>query len=115
MPEPLETREGWTEERIMSLNREQVLDLWGNAPAVEMAELCGEYKGLVPNSGDKERQKATAAVMYNDAFLGHWLGKAYCPLSHSRGDGYNRYRQADGTIRRFMRFATEMGVSRVDG
>lgn len=111
----LKTEAEWTEERIMSLNRDGVIEMWRESPAVEMAELCGEYKGLVPNAGDVERQKSTASVMYNDAFLGHWLGKSYYPLSHKRGDGYNRYRQADGTIRRFMRFATEMGTSRVDG
>ena len=112
----LKGEEEWTEEKIMSLTREEVLDLWGQAPAVEMAELCGEYKGLIPNAGDEERQKATAKVMYNEnSVTGYWLGKAYSPLSHTKGDGYNRYRRADGTIHRFMRFGTEMGTSLIDG
>jgi len=110
----LKTEEAWTEEKIMALTREEVLELWGQAPAVEMAELCGEYNGLIPNAGDEERQKATAKVMYEGP-LGYWLGKAYSPLSHTKGDGYNRYRQKDGTIHRFMRFATEMGTSLIDG
>jgi len=110
------TGEDWTEERIMTLNRGEILRMWGEAPAVEMAELCGEYRGLIPNAGDVEQQKIAARIMYNlDSPQGYWLGKAYCPLSHTRGDGYNRYRRPDGSIHRFMRFSTEMGTSLIDG
>lgn len=112
----LQTEETWTEEKVMALAREEVLDLWGECPAVEMAELYGEYKGLIPNAGDEERQKATAKTMYNeDGPLGYWLGKAYTPLSHSKGDGYNRWRRPGDKVDRYMRFATEMGTSLIDG
>ncbi len=110
----LKTEDKWTEEKIMALTREEVLELWGACPAAEMAELCGEYKGLIPNAGDEARQKATAKIMYEGP-LGYWLGKAFSPLSHSKGDGYNRYRRPDGTIHRYMRFGTEMGTSLIDG
>jgi|TARA_Y100000310_G_scaffold279711_2_gene298998 hypothetical protein len=110
----VEGNEEWSERKILALTSEEVLKMWGECPAVEMAELCGEYKGLVPNAGDEKAQRRTAAVMY-DSPLGYWLGKSFCPLSHSRGDGYNRYRQPDGTVNRFMRFATEMGTSLIDG
>lgn len=54
--------------------------------------------------------------MYNEnSATGYWLGKAFSPLSHSKGDGYNRYRRPDGTVHRFMRFATEIGTSLIDG
>lgn len=112
----LKTEEGWTEEKIMALTRDEVIEMWKQAPAVEMAELCGEYKGLIPNAGNEEAQKATAKVMYNeDSVTGYWLGKAFSPLSHTKGDGYNRYRLPDGTIHRFMRFGTEMADSHIDG
>ena len=110
----LKTEEEWTEEKIMALTKDEVLELWGKAPAVEMAELCGEYKGLIPNAGNPEAQKGTAAVMFSGP-QGYWLGKAFYPLSHTKGNGYNRYRQPDGTINRFMRFGTEMGTSLIDG
>jgi hypothetical protein len=110
----LKAKVEWSKEEVLALTREDVLKLWGECPAVEMAELCGEYTGLVPNAGDEKAQKRTAAVMY-DSSLGYWLGKAFCPLSHTRGDGYNSYRQPDGTVNRFMRFATEMGTSLIDG
>jgi len=54
--------------------------------------------------------------MYNEeSATGYWLGKAYSPLSHTKGDGYNRYRRPGGKIERYMRFATEMGTSLIDG
>lgn len=112
----LRTEETWTEEKVLALTRDEVLELWGECPAVDMAELYGEYKGLVPNAGNEEAQKATAKVMYNeDGPLGYWLGKAYTPLSHSKGDGYNCWRRSGGKVDRYMRFATEMGTSLIDG
>ena len=112
----LKTEESWTEEKVLSLTRDEVLELWGECPVVEMAELYGEYKGLIPNAGDEEAQKASANHMYNeDGPLGYWLGKAYTPLSHSKGDGYNCWRRPGDKVDRYMRFSTEMGTSLIDG
>lgn len=106
----------WTEEKIMALSREEVFKLWSECPAVDMAELDGEYKGLVPNAGNEAVKKATDDVMFNvDGPLGYWHGKAYKPLSKTTGDGYNRWGRPDGTIERYMRFATKMGTSLIDG
>lgn len=106
----------WTEEKLMELNREEVVALWGECPAVEMAELAGEYDGLIPNAGDEERQKRTAEVMYNETGKnGYWLGKAYFPLSKTKGDGYNRWRRPGDKVERRLRFGTEMGTSLIDG
>ena len=106
----------WTRESVMELTRDEVIALWHEAPAAEMAELVGEFEGLIPNAGDEERQKRTAEVMYNEnGPLGYWLGKAYFPLSHSKGDGYNRWRRPGGTVERNLRFSTEMGTSVIDG
>lgn len=116
MAEQQLTAQEWTEEAVLALTRDEVLDRWGQSPAVEMAELNGEYKGLIPNAGDEEAQKRTAEVMYNeDGPLGYWLGKAYTPLSHSKGDGYNCWRRPGGKVDRYMRFGTEMGTSLIDG
>ncbi len=114
--EQLTKEEIWTEEKVMALTRAEVLELWGKCPAMEMAELNGEYKGLIPNAGNEEAQKATAKTMYNeDGPMGYWLGKAYMPLSHTKGDGYNCWRRPGGTVDRYMRFSTETGTSLVDG
>ena len=108
--------EEWTAEKVIELTRDEILELWGECPAVDMAELNGEYTGLIPNAGNEEAQKRTAAVMYNEEGpLGYWLGKAYTPLSKTKGDGYNMWRRPGGKVERYMRFATEMGTSLIDG
>ena len=108
--------EKWTAEKVMALTRNEVLELWGQCPVVDMAELDGEYTGLIPNTGDKEAQKRTAEVMFNEAGpRGYWLGKAYKPLSTTKGDGYNHWRRPGDKVERYMRFATEMGTSLIDG
>lgn len=112
----VKTEGEWTEGKILALTREEVLEMWGQAPAVEMSELCGEYKGLIPNAGNHDGTNLNIQNMFNEKGpLGYWLGKAFSPLSHTKGDGYNRYRRLDGTIHRFMRFGTEMGNSLIDG
>ena len=106
----------WTRENIMELNREEVFDLWKQCPAANMTEMVGEFDGLIPNTGDKERQERTAELMYDEnSRTGYWLGKAFWPLSKTRGDGYNRYRRPGGKIEYYMRFATERGTSLIDG
>jgi hypothetical protein len=106
----------WTRENIMELTREEVFELWKQCPAAQMTELVGEFDGLIPNAGDEERQRGTAEVMYNEnSRTGYWLGKAFWPLSKTKGDGYNRYRHAGGRIEYYMRFGTEMGTSLIDG
>lgn len=106
----------WTRENIMELTKEEVFELWKQCPAAQVTELIGEFDGLIPNAGDEEAQKRTAATMYDEnSRSGYWLGKAFWPLSKTKGDGYNRYRHAGGRIEYYMRFATEMGTSLIDG
>ena len=108
--------ENWTEDKVIALTRDEVLDLWGQCPAVDMAELDGEYTGLIPNADDKEAQERTAEHMFNETGpRGYWLGKAYKPLSATTGDGYNHWRRPGGKVERYMRFSTEMGTSLIDG
>lgn len=108
--------EVWTRERVLGLSREELIALWSAAPAVDMAELNGEYEGLVPNAGDPEAEARVAEVMYNEnSAIGYWLGKAYTPLTETTGDGYNRWRRPGDKVERNIRFGTEMGPSLIDG
>ncbi|MCY3733724.1 MAG: hypothetical protein OXG42_05540 [Chloroflexi bacterium] len=76
--------EVWTRERVLELSREELIALWSDAPAADMAEMNGEYEGLVPNAGDPEAEARTAEVMYNEqSAIGYWLGKAYTPLTET--------------------------------
>lgn len=111
-----ERSEVWTRERVLGLSRDELLALWSEAPAAEMAEMDGEFEGLVPNAGDPESEARINEKMFNEhSTIGYWLGKAYTPLTATTGDGYNRWRRPGGKIERHIRFATEMGASLIDG
>lgn len=113
---PLSPNDNWDLVKILSLNREQVMELWSQAPAAPMSELNGHYMGLVPNDGDAEKQLSIADFMYNEASpRGYWLGKAYKATSATEGIGYNRWRLPGGKIVRNGRFSTRMGTSLIDG
>jgi len=106
----------WTLGRVLALSRDEIIALWGAAPAAEMAELDGHYMGLVPNAGDPERRASTDDFMYNeDSERGYWLGKAYMPTDATSGEGYNRWRFPGGKVVRNLQFSTEVGTSLIDG
>ncbi len=107
----------WTRENIMELNHEQIVALWKQCPPAQVTEMVGEFDGLVPNYGNEEAQRAVAeSDMFSETGIhGYWLGKAFWPLSKTKGDGYNRVRRTGGKIENWIRFATEMGTSLIDG
>ena len=113
---PLSPHDNWDLLKVLSLNREQIIELWSQAPAAPMAELNGHYMGLVPNHGDSERQLSTGDFMYNESSVrGYWLGKAYQATTATEGIGYNRWRLPGGKVVRNGRFSTLMGESLIDG
>lgn len=108
--------EKWTREDVMGLTREEVIELWKQCPAAQVTELVGEFDGLLPNAGNHEGYaRLRESMLDENSRAGYWLGKAFWPLSKTKGDGYNRYRRPGGKIERYMRFATEMGTSLIDG
>ncbi len=105
----------WDRVNVMELNNAKLFELWKQCPAAKMEEMVGEYDGLIPNAGDEAWKKATDQSMYNEHGPGgFWLGKAFWPLSKTKGDGYNRYRYSFRLENR-VRFATFMGNSLIDG
>lgn len=113
---PISPSGEWSMERMLSMNREQLFEIWKTLPAVSMKELNGHYQGLVPNAGKPTEQAATSGFMYNETSTrGYWLGKAYKAHSETKGEGYNRWRFANGKVVRNLRFGTEMGKSLIDG
>lgn len=107
----------WTRENIMKLGREEIIELWKQCPAADVTELIGEFDGRVPVDDDEEAQRRLdESILFDEAGShGYWLGKAFWPLSKTRGDGYNRVRRTGGKIENYLRFATEMGPSLIDG
>ena len=113
---PLSPSGEWSMEKILTLNRAQLFDIWKKLPAAPMRELDGHYMGLVPNAGKPSEQAQTTNFMYNEKSVrGYWLGKAYKAHSDKKGEGYNRWRFPKGKVVRNLRFGTEMGKSLIDG
>ncbi len=83
-------------------------------PAPTPNEVHGEYTGHVHDGGDRAVRDAKTKFFYHSP-CGFWLGKAYKPGGAGMGEGYNSFRDVDGTVRRFRRFATEIGPSTLDG
>jgi hypothetical protein len=109
------TQETWSVEQIMhEMSREAALELWRSLPAPAADEVHGEYTGHVHDGGDIAVRKAKTAFFY-ESVCGFWLGKAYKPGIDGPGEGYNFFREADGSVRRYRRFATEIGPSLLDG
>jgi hypothetical protein len=106
----------WSTEQLLGLSKEDVIKLWGDAPAATLEELQGHFAGLIPNAGNTEAQARAAEFMYNENHRnGYWLGKAYRKTGDNEGEGYNRWRMPGGKVVRNMRFTTEVGTSFFDG
>jgi hypothetical protein len=106
----------WSVERLLSMTKEETIELWSTLPAVSLEELQGHFMGIIPNYGDPERQAAATAYMYDEnSVRGYWLGKAYRQTGPNEGEGYNRWRLPGGKIERRSRFITEIGKSFFDG
>ncbi|HIF09598.1 MAG TPA: hypothetical protein EYQ81_06960, partial [Sneathiellales bacterium] len=109
------TEEKWPLEQIMrKMSREAALELWKSLPAPEPNEIDGEYTGHVHDGGDRAVRDAKTKFFYESP-CGYWLGKAYKPGRGGQGEGYNYFRETDGSVRRYRRFATEIGRSTLDG
>ena len=106
----------WSLERLLSMNRAELFEIWKKLPAAPMREMNGHYQGLVPNFGKPTEQARTSNSLYNEnSRIGYWLGKAYKAHSDTKGEGYNRFRLPNGKVVRNRRFGTEMGKSLIDG
>ena len=109
------TEERWSVDQIMhEMSREAAFELWMTLSAPTLNEIHGEYTGYVHDGGDRTVREAKTKFFY-DSPCGFWLGKAYKPGSGGKGEGYNFFRNVDGTVRRYRRFATEIGPSSLDG
>lgn len=106
----------WSVERLLSMTKEETIELWKTLPAVSLEELQGHFTGIIPNCGDPQRQAAATEYMYDEnSVRGYWLGKAYRKTGPNEGEGYNRWRLPGGKIERRSRFITEVGNSFFDG
>jgi|TARA_B100000959_G_C14688225_1_gene503574 hypothetical protein len=109
------TAEKYTVEQVLrQMSREEAFELWQSLPAPTEGEVQGEYHGHVHDGGDPAVRAAKTEFFYHSP-CGYWLGKAYHRGAEGKGEGYNYFRQSDGSVRRYRRFATEIGPSILDG
>lgn len=111
------TRTGeWTAERALALSREEFIELFKKLPAPDFKGFEGEFTGYAHLGDTEESRQRVTEVMYNEnSERGYWLGKAYKPADSTTGEGYNRWRRADGRVERNLRFGTHSGASHIDG
>ena len=99
---------------LHEMSLEEALALWKTLPAPQMDEVSGEYVGQFHDGGDAE-VNAAKTKFFLQSPCGYWLGKAYHPGEGGHGEGYNYFRDDEGNVQRFRRFATETGPSLLDG
>ena len=102
----------WTIEGLRHLDRESLTAVFRELPAPMPEEMNGEFASSLPEYSEAE-WRTTMAALGKD----YWLGKSYTPepFGEHRGQGLNRYRRSDGSVRRLSRFVWEIGPSVIDG
>jgi hypothetical protein len=107
----------WTYEDFWELEPEELIAMWKDLPAPDMQEMNGEYAGYAFFPSHNEEERIRMALFLYDEFgpLGYWFGKCYFPIDATRGEGYNCHRMPNGKLVRYMRYATEIGPSFIDG
>ena len=101
-------------ETLAGLSTRELLAIFERLPCPTVAELNGEYAARLLRVPDRGSKRLWMSMLYNPVFPGHWLGKAFAPVSTDRGHGYNFFRHRGRGVRRFP-MATQLAPSRHDG
>jgi hypothetical protein len=98
-------------ERLDSLSRRELIDLWTTLTAPDPHDVAGEYKPWIPPDLREAVDTTHKSLGFTD-----WFGKAYSLQSHGRwqGQGYNIYESAEG-VHRINRFGWSIADSEYDG
>ncbi len=96
---------------LVALDRDALMALFRTLAAPGRMEMDGEYLSRLPGYAEAAWRAAMIEVGKD-----YWLGKSYTPqpLDGHHGHGLNRYRAADGAIRRNSRFIWDIAPSTVD-
>ena len=81
--------------------------------APSMEEMNGEFNAAMLTQKNLAVDLGWRLVVYNPAWPGIWVGKAFRPLSATEGRGYNYFRQGSEIIQRFP-MKTVIAPSRYD-
>jgi hypothetical protein len=97
---------------ILRLSPEELLTVFHTLDAPAIDEMHGEYAALLLRQ--PRRAAALAVRVYNPLYPGHWLAKAFEPVSDRRGRGYNAFRHLGRVVQRYP-MATLIAPSRYNG
>mgnify|MGYP000849098343 CR=1 FL=1 len=97
---------------VLRLNDRELLELFMTLEAPTIEEMNGEYAATL--LALPMRPARATASPYGLLYPGHWLTKAFRPVSDQRGRGYNSFRHFGRIVQRFP-MLTLVAPSRYDG
>jgi hypothetical protein len=109
-----DARGDWQVPHLAALDKQALLDLFTELPAPDPGEMHGEYAGF-DYYGQSDETFAAALDRVKAGAGTFWLGKGFPGSEDEDASGYNRIRNADGTVSRRDRFGIHRGVSPIDG
>lgn len=74
--------------KLREASRVELRELFRNSPAPDIMSVRGEFEAELLDQGGAAAQRLTSAVF---SMRGNWLGKAFHPISETRGVGYNTF------------------------
>lgn len=94
--DPEKPLEDFTCEDLMKLNRKELMDLFRRLDAPSMEEMHGEYRASLLDNGHILARLVSWLYLY--FCYGTWQHKAFEPLGHESGHGYNTFITTESSI-----------------
>lgn len=93
---------------------QELMALFAKSAAPTVQQMDGEFAARLLAQPSKLAQVIGNATVNNPLMPGHWLCKAFRPISGDRGRGYNAFAQLGRKVRRYP-METLIAPSRYDG
>lgn len=106
--------EHWQVPHLAALDYESLVELFKSLNAPSPGEVAGEYAGI-DYLGQSEETFAAGLERVKAGNGTFWLGKGVPGQEGNGASGYNRLRQANGSVARQDRFGVLRGTSPIDG
>ncbi|TAK96945.1 MAG: hypothetical protein EPO09_05110 [Aquabacterium sp.] len=103
-----------TESDLLAMGFKDLMALFGKLPAPTVKEMDGEFAARLLAQPSAMAHLIGTLTVNNPLTPGHWLCKAFKPLSAERGQGYNTFAHFGRTVQRFP-MQTLIAPSRYDG
>ena len=104
----------WTVEELQELKLSAIMELFSTLPAPSFYEMSGEYYAHLTDQGHPILNTISRWSINAPFLNGEWMGKAFTPDVSGTSHGYNWFRRAGKTLRKY-RMRTDIAPSRFDG